>query len=77
MHDWTELERVARTTLTAIDEGLSQRPGDSELLLRRAVAQIFLGIALLRQDKRAGGHNGVGTGGDGLSRHAARDGVHG
>ena len=50
MHDWTELERVARTTLAAIDEGLSQRPGDSELLLRRAVSQMFQGIALLRQD---------------------------
>jgi serine/threonine protein kinase len=50
MHDWTELERVARTTLAAIDEGLGQRPGDSELLLRRAVSQMFQGIAWLRQD---------------------------
>ena len=50
MHDWTELERVAQTTLAAIDEGLSQRPGDSELLLRRAVSQMFQGIAWLRQD---------------------------
>jgi len=50
MHDWTELERVARATLAAIDEGLSQRPGDSELLLRRAVSQTFQGIAWLRQD---------------------------
>jgi tetratricopeptide (TPR) repeat protein len=50
MHDWTELERIARTTLAAIDEGLSQRPGDSELLLRRAVSQMFQGIAWLRQD---------------------------
>ena len=50
MHDWTELERVARTTLVAIDEGLGQRPGDSELLLRRAVSQMFQGIAWLRQN---------------------------
>jgi tetratricopeptide (TPR) repeat protein len=50
MQDWAELERVARTTLAAIDEGLSQRPGDSELLLRRAVSQMFQGIAWLRQD---------------------------
>jgi tRNA A-37 threonylcarbamoyl transferase component Bud32 len=50
MHDWPELERVARSTLAVIDEGLSQRPGDSELLLRRAVSQMFRGIAWLRQD---------------------------
>lgn len=50
MHDWTELGRVAYITLAAIDEGLSQRPGDSELLLRRAVSQSFQGIAWLRQD---------------------------
>jgi eukaryotic-like serine/threonine-protein kinase len=50
MHDWTELERVAQTTLAAIDEGLSQRPDDSELLLRRAVSQMFQGVALLSQD---------------------------
>jgi serine/threonine protein kinase len=49
MHDWMELERIAQTTLAAIDEGLSQRPGDSELRLRRAVSQSFQGIALLRQ----------------------------
>ena len=50
MHDWAQLERVTRATLAAIDEGLSQRPNDSELLLRRAVTQTFLGIALLRQN---------------------------
>jgi serine/threonine protein kinase len=50
MHDWAELGNLARTTLTAIDEGLSQRPGDSELLLRRAVSQTLQGVALLRQD---------------------------
>ncbi len=50
MHNWEQLEQVARNTLTAVDEGLSQRPSDSELLLRRAVAQTFLGIALLRQN---------------------------
>jgi tetratricopeptide (TPR) repeat protein len=49
MHDWTELQRVARATLAAIDEGLSQRPGDSELRLRRAVSQSFQGIALLHE----------------------------
>jgi len=53
MHNWTELERVARATLAAIDEGLSQRPDDSELLLRRAVSQMFQGIALLRQGQTA------------------------
>ena len=51
MHDWMELERIARTTLAAIDEGLSQRPGDSELLLRRAVSQMFQGIAWLHQNR--------------------------
>jgi hypothetical protein len=50
MQDWAELERVSRATLAAIDDGLSQRPGDSELLLRRAVAQAFLGMALLDQN---------------------------
>ena len=50
MHDWAQLERVTRATLAAIDEGLSQRPNESELLLRRAVTQTFLGIALLRQN---------------------------
>jgi hypothetical protein len=50
MHDWAQLELVARATLVAIGEGLSQRPADSELLLRRAVAQTFLGITLLRQN---------------------------
>ena len=50
MQDWAELERVARATLAAIDEGLGQRPGDSELLLRRAVSQMFQGIAWLRQN---------------------------
>ena len=49
MHDWAELGRVARATLAAIDDGLGQRAGDSELILRRAVAQTFLGRALLRQ----------------------------
>ena len=53
MHDWAQLERVARATLAAIDEGLSQRPNDSELLLRRAVTQTFQGIALLRQNNAA------------------------
>ena len=43
-------KRVSRDTLAAVDKGLSQRPNDSELLLRRAVAQTFLGIALLRQN---------------------------
>ncbi len=51
MHDWPELERKARATLAAIDDGLNQRPGDSELLLRRAVSQSFLGRALLGQNK--------------------------
>ena len=50
MHDWAELDRVARATLAAIDDGLGQRPGDSELRLRRAVAQAFLGMALLGQN---------------------------
>jgi serine/threonine protein kinase len=50
MHDWAELERTARTTLAAIDDGLGRRPGDSELVLRRAVTQTFLGVALLRRN---------------------------
>jgi hypothetical protein len=51
MHDWADLERVSRATLVAVDDGLGQRSGDSELLLRRAVAQAFLGMALLGRDK--------------------------
>lgn len=50
MQDSAELGRVARATLAAIDDALGLRPGDSELRLRRAVAQTFLGIALLRQN---------------------------
>jgi tetratricopeptide (TPR) repeat protein len=49
LEDWVELERLARESLTLISDGLGQRPGDSELLLRRAVAQYYLGEALLRQ----------------------------
>ena len=47
--DWSELEGLSRETLTLADAGLSQRPGDSEMLLRRALAQFFLGTALLRE----------------------------
>jgi hypothetical protein len=47
--DWAELARVTRETLAAIDEGLGQKPGESELLLRRATGQGLLGTALLRQ----------------------------
>jgi tetratricopeptide (TPR) repeat protein len=47
--DWVELERLARESLTLIHQGLEQRPEDSELQLRRAVAQGYLGMALLKQ----------------------------
>jgi hypothetical protein len=50
MHDWPDLERVARATLTDIDAGLGMRAGDSELLLQRAVAQAWLGAVRLRQN---------------------------
>jgi tetratricopeptide (TPR) repeat protein len=53
MQEWVELERLARETLRLIDDGLAQRPGDSELLLRRAVAQYNLGKALLPQGNAA------------------------
>jgi len=49
MEDWVELEPLARETLTLISDGLNQRPNDSELLLRRAVTQSYLGEALLRR----------------------------
>ncbi|HZL44504.1 MAG TPA: protein kinase [Verrucomicrobiae bacterium] len=49
LEDWVELERLARESLTLISDGLQQRPGDSELRLRRAVAQYSLGDALLHQ----------------------------
>ncbi|HEY5298299.1 MAG TPA: protein kinase [Verrucomicrobiae bacterium] len=49
MEDWVELEALARETLTLIGDGLNQRPNDSELLLRRAVTQSYLGEALLRR----------------------------
>ena len=50
MRDWAELERGARATLVEIEDGLTQRPGDSELLLRRAVSQSYLGRALLGEN---------------------------
>jgi len=49
MRDWSEVARVTRLELTSIDEGLNQKAGESELLLRRAVAQGYLGMALIRQ----------------------------
>ena len=49
MEDWLELAGVARETLATIEDGLRQQPVDAELLLRRAVAQGFLGAALLGQ----------------------------
>jgi serine/threonine protein kinase/tetratricopeptide (TPR) repeat protein len=51
IHDWTELERVTREELSILETGIGQRPDDSELLLHRAVAQGYLGYALLRQNK--------------------------
>jgi serine/threonine protein kinase/tetratricopeptide (TPR) repeat protein len=50
LEDWAELERLARESLTVIGDGLEQRPGDSELRLRRAVAQTYLGTALVGMD---------------------------
>jgi hypothetical protein len=50
LEDWAELERLARESLTVIADGLEQRPGDSELRLRRAVAQTYLGTALVSMD---------------------------
>lgn len=44
--DLSTLEGLARETLTLVGDGLNQRPGDSELLLRRAMAQFYLGVAL-------------------------------
>jgi serine/threonine protein kinase len=50
LHDWSGLETLCRAALAAIDDGLGLRPGDSELRLRRSVAQSFLGSALLGQN---------------------------
>jgi tetratricopeptide (TPR) repeat protein len=47
--DWLELDGVARDTLATIEDGLRQQPADAEMLLRQAVAQGFLGAALLGQ----------------------------
>jgi serine/threonine protein kinase len=49
--DWARLEQISRATLAATSEGMAQRPGDSELRLRRAVAQSFLGMALSGQNR--------------------------
>ncbi len=49
LRDWPELARVSRQAITAVETGLARQPGDTELLLRQAVAGGFLGIALLRQ----------------------------
>jgi tetratricopeptide (TPR) repeat protein len=49
MRDWPALAESARTGLAAIEQGFTHRPGDSELRLRRAVLNSFLGVALLRQ----------------------------
>jgi len=51
MEDWGGLAEVAREALTLIADGLGQRPGDSELLLRRAFSQHHLGAALAAQGK--------------------------
>jgi tRNA A-37 threonylcarbamoyl transferase component Bud32 len=49
LEDWVGLERLSRESLTLLNGGLEQRPDDSELRLRRAVAQTFLGQAEVRQ----------------------------
>ena len=49
LEDWSELEKTGRETLALISEGLNQRPGDSELLVRRALTQFYVGMALQRQ----------------------------
>jgi tetratricopeptide (TPR) repeat protein len=49
LEDWVGLEQLARESLTLLSDGLEQRPNDSELRLRRAVAQAYLGLAELRQ----------------------------
>jgi hypothetical protein len=51
MKDWVELEQLSRETLVTVADALVQRPDDSELLLRRAMAQYFLGAALLNEGK--------------------------
>lgn len=49
LDDWLELAGAAREMLATIEDGLRQQPADAELLLRRAVAQGFLGAAMLGQ----------------------------
>ena len=51
LRDWSEMARVARDCLAEIETGLAQQPANSELLLRRAVANTFLGIVAQREGR--------------------------
>ena len=51
MDDWGRLEEDVREALPLINEGLAQRPDDSEMLVSRAFSQHFLGAALTREGK--------------------------
>ncbi|HUL52029.1 MAG TPA: serine/threonine-protein kinase [Opitutaceae bacterium] len=53
LRDWPEMARVARDCLAEIATGLDQQPANSELLLCRAVANSFLGIAAQREGRSA------------------------
>jgi len=53
LRDWPEMARVARDCLAEIETGLGQQPANGELLLRRAVANAFLGIAAQREGRSA------------------------
>ena len=51
MGDWGRLEEVTREMLPLINDGLVQRPGDSEMLVTRAFSQHYLGAALTSEGK--------------------------
>ena len=53
LRDWPEMARVAKDCLAEIETGLARQPANSELLLRRAVANSTLGIAAQREGKSA------------------------
>jgi serine/threonine protein kinase/tetratricopeptide (TPR) repeat protein len=53
LQDWSELARGSRELIAVADAGLLEKPGESELLLRRAVGQAFQGTAMLREGNLA------------------------
>jgi hypothetical protein len=53
LHDWPELARVARDCLAETEVGLEKQPAHTDLLLLRAAANSFLGVAAQREGRSA------------------------